>query len=228
MLCSALLCSIQGFGLSVGAVLWTFISGKIIDTSKDTTCQQSHNDDHWYFKTIGIHYAFLCVPAYAICLSLRNYAKPTRKEFVVMVVIAIGGWCVNYFSGKRKALQHRQDFTAMLGSLAVGITSTLYGTLFDGRSFVVAVTGILYLLPSGWSGGGLLNFANTNYTHDNSSTVTASSSISSGFQVAEGLLSVAIGLSVGLFAAALLSYYLLGGKRGRGGGMFSCTSSPPS
>lgn len=214
----------QGFGLSVGSALWTFLSGSVIDATGDSSCQKSHDRDHWYMQTVGIHYAFLCVPGYAICLSLRNYAKPTRKEFVVMVCIAIGGWCVNHFAGHRKALSHRQDFTAMLGSMAVGITASIYGALFDGRSFVVAVPGILYLLPSGWAGGGLLEFANTNYTHDNSSSVTANSSIASGFQVAESLLSVAIGLTVGLFAATVASY-TLGGRRARTGGMFSCKSS---
>lgn len=211
-----------GFGLSIGALVYTFFSGEVIDASNDANCARSHDRDEWYFKTVGIYYAFLCVPCYAMGLSLRNYAKPVRKEFYVMVLIACCGWLVVHFSGKRSALQNRQDFTAMLGSLTVGVISSLYGVFFDGRSFVVAVPGILYMLPSGWQGGGLLAFANTNYTHDNQSSVTAKSSISSGFQVAESLLSVALGLSVGLFSATLLSFYLLGGSRGRGGGLFSC------
>lgn len=205
-----------GFGLSVGAAMWTFLSGKVIDAGQDSSCSALHQKHtEWYLGSIGMKWAFLTVPMYSICLALRNSAKPTRKEFWVMVLISIAGWCVNKFSSKRATLKHRSDFTAMLASLTIGVASSVYGLVFDGRSYVVAVPGILYLLPSGWSAqGGLADYANTD------SSTTANASVSSGFQVAETLLSVALGLSVGLFSATLITW-TLGGRRARGGGMFS-------
>ena len=61
-------------------------------------------------------------------------------------------------------------------------------------------------LPSGLGNGGLLNFATT---ESNSTQI-----ISSGFNVAQQLITVVIGLSAGLLIATALSYPF--GKR-RGG-----------
>ena len=129
-----------------------------------------------------------------------------------MVLIACGGWACNHFASTAPALSGRQDITSALGSLAVGILSNIYGRFFDGRSYVVAVTGVLYQLPSGLSNGGLLNFAQTNNT--------GSDNFSSGFTVAESLVEVALGLTVGLFAATILAY-AFGGRKQRRGGLFS-------
>ncbi len=158
-------------------------------------------------------WAILTAPAYSICLSLRNQAKITRKEFPVMVLIACGGWACNHFAAKATALSRRQDVTAALGSLAVGTMANVYGRIFDGRSFVVSVPGILFQLPSGLSnGGGLLNFA---------SNQDSTSAFASGFTVAQSLVEVALGLTVGLFASTVLSYLLGGRKMRNGGGLFS-------
>ncbi|ELU35921.1 hypothetical protein AG1IA_10049 [Rhizoctonia solani AG-1 IA] len=57
------------------------------------------------------------------------------------------------------------------------------------------LTGILFQLPSGLANGGLLSFASTN------NSVGANYSYGTGFQVAEQLVSVAVGLTVGLFCS---------------------------
>lgn len=71
----------------------------------------------------------------------------------------------------------------------------------------------MYVL-SGLANGGLLNFAQSN------NEVGATYSYGTGFQVAEQLVSVAIGLTVGLFCSAVL-VHPFGGSRRRGGGLFS-------
>ncbi len=76
-----------GFGLSIGASLWTLFTGE--DTTIDATCSTVHDSPHWYRKTPSAYWGFLTVPGYSICLSLRNQAKITRKEFPAMVLIAI-------------------------------------------------------------------------------------------------------------------------------------------
>lgn len=200
-----------GFGLSIGSSFWALFSGGDNDQSV-STCTDVHDSDIWYRSDVGLIWALLTVPMYSICLSLRNQAKVNRKEFPAMVLIACGGWACNHFASTAPALSGRQDITSALGSLAVGILSNIYGRFFDGRSYVVAVTGVLYQLPSGLSNGGLLNFAQTNNT--------GSDNFSSGFTVAESLVEVALGLTVGLFAATILAY-AFGGRKQRRGGLFS-------
>lgn len=200
-----------GFGISIGVSFWQLFSGNT-DTQGFNSCG-NHTNERWWQSDVGEVWSVLTAPAYSICLSLRNHAKVTRKEFPVMVLIACGGWACNHFAAKARALSKRQDVTAALGSLAVGIMANLYGRIFDGRSFVVSVPGILYQLPSGLSnGGGLLNFANNS---------DSSSAFASGFTVAQSLVEVALGLTVGLFAATVLSYLLGGRKVRNGGGLFS-------
>lgn len=201
-----------GFGISIGVSFWQLFSGNI-SSDAFNNCNLRHVPGRWWQSDVSEIWAILTAPAYSICLSLRNQAKITRKEFPVMVLIACGGWACNHFAAKATALSRRQDVTAALGSLAVGIMANLYGRFFDGRSFVVSVPGILYQLPSGLSnGGGLLNFA---------SSQDSSAAFASGFQVAQSLVEVALGLTVGLFASTVLSYLLGGRKVRNGGGLFS-------
>ncbi|PWN99218.1 DUF1212-domain-containing protein [Tilletiopsis washingtonensis] len=205
-----------GFGLSIGSSFWLLFSGS--PTSQLTTYGCSSDVVHppgiWWRQTVPLYYALLTVPGFSISLSLRNQVKVNRKEFPVMVLIACAGWACNHFSATAQALKGRQDITSALGSLCVGILANIYGRIFDGRAFVVAVPGILYQLPSGLSNGGLLNFANVG---EGSS---ATRNFNSGFQVAQSLVEVAIGLTVGLFAATMLAY-IFGGRKIRGGGLFS-------
>ena len=199
-----------GFGLSIGVSFWQLFSSE--STRDFLNCSSSHTDQ-WWRKDVPLIWAILSSPAYATSLAIRNQAKVTRKEFPVMIMIACGGWAVNHFSATATALKNRQDVTAALGSFAVGLLANFYGRVFDGRSFVVAAPGILYQLPSGLSnGGGLLNFA---------SNSDSNAAFSSGFSVAQSLIEVALGMTVGLFASTVLSF-LLGGKKVRNsGGLFS-------
>ncbi|ETS61477.1 hypothetical protein PaG_04515 [Moesziomyces aphidis] len=200
-----------GFGISIGVSFWQLFSGNT-STEGFNNCSLRHTDQ-WWRSDVAEIWAILTAPAYSICLSLRNQAKITRKEFPVMVLIACGGWACNHFAAKATALSRRQDVTAALGSLAVGTMANVYGRIFDGRSFVVSVPGILFQLPSGLSnGGGLLNFA---------SNQDSTSAFASGFTVAQSLVEVALGLTVGLFASTVLSYLLGGRKMRNGGGLFS-------
>ena len=204
-----------GFGLSIGAAFWLLVSGQdTLKVSSDGTCgAMVHDPAYWYRSDPSIYWAFLTVPGYSIALSLRNQVKINRKEFPVMVIIACAGWACNHFAASNAALKGRQDITSALGSLAVGVLSNVYGRIFDGRAFVVSIPGILYQLPSGLSNGGLLAFASN-------TTQGGTSSFSSGFSVATSLVEVALGLTVGLFTATVLAY-LLGGRKIRGGGLFS-------
>jgi hypothetical protein len=72
------------------------------------------------------------------------------------------------------------------------------------------------------SQGGLFSFASegSRISQNNDTSVNTTTQYSQGFQVAEQLVSVAIGLTVGLFVAAVVTHPL-GGSRRRGAGIFS-------
>ncbi|PWN35805.1 DUF1212-domain-containing protein [Meira miltonrushii] len=214
-----------GFGLSIGSSIWRLFTNAADSGAVDQLCSTVHSHINsvkgqplhppWWGQDPNPYWAFLTVPGYATALSLRNQAKATRKEFPVMVLIGISGWAVNHFSSKSSALKSRSDVTSALGAFAVGLLSNIFGRIYDGKSYTVAAVGVLYQLPSGLSAGpegSLLNFANTNSS--------SSDSFNSGFQVAAGLVEVALGLTVGLYASTVLAY-LLGGRKVRGGGLFS-------
>jgi hypothetical protein len=74
------------------------------------------------------------------------------------------------------------------------------------------ITGILFQLPSGLGNGGLLTYASEK-------TAGNSTSYLSGFQTALQLISVAIGLTVGLGLALAVVHPIQ--SRRRAGGVFS-------
>lgn len=74
------------------------------------------------------------------------------------------------------------------------------------------ITGILFQVPSGLGSGGLLNFVSEH-------TAGSPTSYISGFQTALKLISVAIGLTVGL-GISLVIMHPIESKR-RAGGIFS-------
>ncbi|PWN92436.1 DUF1212-domain-containing protein [Acaromyces ingoldii] len=201
-----------GFGISIGYSFWLLFSGSDSDSQTLRQCSVVHNDK-WWMSDVPLIWALLTVPGYSIALSIRNQAKVTRKEFPVMVAIAIAGWATNHFAAQSKSLSQRSDVTSALGAMAVGLLSNVFGRIYDGKSYTVACVGVLYQLPSGLSGGGgLLSFAND---QNNSA-----GNISSGFSVAQSLVEVALGLTVGLYAATVIAY-IVGGRKIRGGGLFS-------
>jgi len=107
-----------------------------------------------------------------------------------MVIIACAGWVSNFYSAK--AFPNRSDLTSAIGSFVVGTLGHIYGRFTNGSSFPVTVVGILFQLPSGLSNGGIFSFASENQSG-------SGNAYSDGFQVAEQLVSVAIGLTYVFF-----------------------------
>ncbi|KAG8924218.1 hypothetical protein FRC02_010567 [Tulasnella sp. 418] len=201
-----------GFGLSIGAEIYHQISGKPVLGADDYFCAATHRSDGpWWQRNVSEYWAFLLVPMYSLVLSLRNQQPVKAKELPIMVLMSCAGWTVNHFASKQ--FVNRNDITSAFGSFVVGVLGNLYGRFFFGNAFVIMLTGILFQLPSGLSNGGLLSFASQTASGD-------SASYSTGFAVAEQLVSVAIGLTVGLFASAVVVHPFGGSKR-RGAGLFS-------
>ncbi|BGP41464.1 pheromone-regulated protein prm10 [Rhodotorula kratochvilovae] len=218
-----------GFGLSIGAEIYQRITNLDIAGFGGTnsyTCSSLRGDGvPWYMNTIPQWWYFLTIPMFLLTLAVRNGQPLFRKETLVMIVVGSAGFVSNFFSGK--AFPNRADISSAIGSFAVGFLGNLYGKFTRGSPFVVMVPGVLIQLPSGLSNGGLLKFADDasdalSYTcqsdgaggfTDCTQTTSDSTVWSSGFQTAESLVEVAIGLTVGLFVSAALVNVLGGGRR---------------
>ncbi|EGN92570.1 hypothetical protein SERLA73DRAFT_65511, partial [Serpula lacrymans var. lacrymans S7.3] len=211
-LCFALMYSLfLGFGLAMGAEMYQKMVGKTVVGATDYSCVESHDPlGPWWQRTAGLYWAFLTVPMYSFFLSLRNQAPIFRKEFVLLIAVSCIGWVTNHFASTKFPSQ--SDISAAVGAFAVGFVSNLYGRFFNGNAFVVMITGILFQVPSGLGNGGLLNFVSD-------TTSGTSSSYLGGFQVALQLISVSIGLTVGLGISLVVVHPVQ--SRRRAGGVFS-------
>ncbi|KAH9049767.1 hypothetical protein EDB83DRAFT_2507273 [Lactarius deliciosus] len=207
-LCYALMYSLfLGFGLAIGAEVYEKMTGLSIFAPEDYQCAQSHSDAPWFRKTPSHYWAFLTVPMFALFLSLRNQAPWYRKELAVLVAISCVGWVTNHFVSTR--FPGQSDISAAVGAFAVGTVANIYGRIFNGNAFVVMITGILFQLPSGLGNGGLLHFASQQASGNSTSYL-------SGFQVALQLISVSIGLTVGLGISLVLVFPIQSRKRKSG------------
>ncbi|KAJ7715205.1 DUF1212-domain-containing protein [Mycena metata] len=189
-----------GFGLAIGAEAYEHITGHIIQGSTDYTCSASHHaTGAWYQRTPSLYWAFLTVPMFSLFLKI-----------VLIITIASIGWVTNHFVGIK--FPNQSDISAAVGAFAVGVVANVYARFFSGNAFVIMITGILFQVPSGLGNGGLLTYASKQVEG-------ASTAYLSGFQTALQLISVAIGLTVGLGLSLALVHPIQ--SRRRAGGVFS-------
>ncbi|KAH9475044.1 Pheromone-regulated membrane protein 10 [Psilocybe cubensis] len=197
-----------GFGFSIGAGLFELFTKHAVYGAEDFMCELTHDPSGpWYQRTPSKWWAFLTVPMFSFFLSLRNQAPYNRKEIILLVAIASAGWVTNYFTGRRYVGQG--DIIAAVGAFAVGFIANAYARFFSGNAFVVMITGILFQLPSGLGSGGLLSYASEQ-------AGGSANSYLSGFRTALKLVSVAIGLTIGLGLSLVLVHPIQSRKREAG------------
>lgn len=211
-LCYAVVYAIfLGFGLAMGSKAFEKVSGSAVFGPEDYSCSMTHHaDGPWYQKTPSKFWAFMTVPMYSLFLSLRIGARYNRKEIFLLVAVSCVGWVVNHFTGTKFVGQ--SDVIAAVGAFTVSIVSNFYARFFSGNAFTIMITGILFQVPSGLGSGGLLSYA----TLQNAGSMT---SYISGFQTALNLVSVAIGLTVGLGISLVITHPIQ--SRRQAGGVFS-------
>ncbi|KAH7868654.1 uncharacterized protein C8R40DRAFT_1061460 [Lentinula edodes] len=214
-LCYAVVyCLFLGFGLAIGAEAYQTIVQTPIANLSDTTCALTHNaEGPWWQRTPSKFWAFLTVPLYSLVLSMRNHQPLLCKEMLICVIISCIGWVVTFFVGQH--FQNQADFASAVGAFAIGMISNLAGRFLNGNAFTIMLTGILFQVPSGLGNNGLLVFV-SQQTDDSG---TDSEAYLSGFQTSLQLISVAIGLTIGLGIALFLSHPIP--SRRRAGGVFS-------
>lgn len=194
-----------GFGITVGTAVYGAIDSNAVSS---TQCENVPNENM----------KFIFVPLFALCLAIINQAK--WKQMPMMVSIAMVGYVTNFFSSKK--FDAAPQIANTLGALAIGVLANLYSRLRHGVAAAAMLPAIFVQVPSGLAAtGSLLSGINTanQLTGANETTTTTTTSSSDAmnamvFNVAASMIQIAVGITVGLFLAAIFVYPF--GKRRSG------------
>lgn len=101
-----------GYGITIGTVLYGWMDKNAVS---QTTCD-APMEDYWFF---------FFVPVFTMCLIIVNQAK--WKQAPMMLIIAMAGYLVNFFTGRR--FRGNAQVTQTLGALTIGVMANLYARL---------------------------------------------------------------------------------------------------
>ncbi|KAF9447802.1 DUF1212-domain-containing protein [Macrolepiota fuliginosa MF-IS2] len=154
----------------------------------------------WWRQPFPWYAIFVLVPLYSTCSSLSNLQSWRSIQLPVMVIFS----CAAYAANKATSiwLPGRTDIVSAAGAFVIGLLGNIYSRVVGGTAFTSMVTGVLFLVPSGIAQGGGLN----------QSYHSSSEQYSVGFSLALRMISLASGVTVGLFVSQVL-VYLFGSKK---------------
>ncbi|KAK0464994.1 uncharacterized protein EV420DRAFT_1617790 [Desarmillaria tabescens] len=149
---------------------------------------------HWAFQPFPWWTLLFLVPLYTTCSSLSNLQSFRSIQLPVMVVFA----CCSYAANRAASivLPNRSDIVSAAGAFVIGLLGNIYSRLVGGTAFTSMVTGVLFLVPSGIAQGGGL----TQNFH------SSAEQYSTGFSLALRMISVASGVTIGLFVSQVIVY----------------------
>ncbi|GAD93592.1 pheromone-regulated membrane protein, putative [Paecilomyces variotii No. 5] len=190
-----------GYGITVGTTIYGLMDP---NANPYTTCSG---------PPIGNEYVqrFPFVALYVVFLSIINQGK--WKDLPIMILVAVAGYVVSYFSNKK--LDSNPELSNTLSALAVGILGNLYSRIWHGHAATAIMPAIFVLVPSGLASSGSLVAGvqsaaelRSNITGNSSelSNVSNNSDNSTVWDIGYGMIQVAVGITVGLFLAALVVY----------------------
>lgn len=186
-----------GYGVTVGTTIYGLIDP---NATQDSSCP-AKSLDIW-----GNEYAqhFPFVALFCLIAALINQAKP--KQLPVTVFMGVCGYVTNYFSTKRLG---SNQVANTVGAFTIGLLANLYSRLWHGHAAAAIIPGIFTLVPSGLASSGSIISGLAYAEAVASGNVTSTSSATSGSSLTAlgyGMIQTAIGISVGLFVAALIVY----------------------
>lgn len=190
-----------GFGITLGAALYGWVDKNATDAAQ---CSASHAiNDKW---------RILFVPISTLVLGLINQARWAQAP--VMVIISGVAYVGTYFAGKH--FSNVTEFTASIGAFIIGILGNMYSRVGKGMAVSAMLPAIFVQVPSGIASKSTLlaGVDQANKITNSSSSSSSSSSDLSSLSFGATMVEVSIGISVGLFAAALVVYPF--GKRKTG------------
>ncbi|KAG0260672.1 hypothetical protein DFQ27_003420 [Actinomortierella ambigua] len=132
-----------GFGLSIGAELWEFITHP--SPISDAACE--HGVNHWWY--------WLIFPGVSISINIVFNAHPS--QWLGMTLVTAVGFCVSYFMPSSSP-----QITSAIAAFAVGIAGQAYGRLTGQLSYVPLLSGVLLLVPGSVGVRGTLAFFGSN------------------------------------------------------------------
>lgn len=186
-----------GYGVTVGTTIYGLMDKNATNAS---TCP-AESLEVW-----GNQYAqhFPFVALFCLFAALINQAKP--KQLPVTVIMGVCGYVANYFSTQKLG---SNQVTNTIGAFTIGLLANLYSRLWHGHAAAAIIPGIFTLVPSGLASSGSiisgLQYAEA-VAHGNINSTTSATSGSSLTALGFGMVQTAIGISVGLFVAALIVY----------------------
>ncbi|KAI5793060.1 hypothetical protein EDC01DRAFT_630061 [Geopyxis carbonaria] len=192
-----------GFGITIGSALYGLVDS---NATSATTCQ---NPIEW-------KYNFIFVAPFALCLAIINQAR--LRQIPIMLFIAMAGYVVNFFSS-RKFINQPQVANG-IGAFAIGVLGNLYARIGHGLAFAAMLPAIFVQVPSGLAAQGSLMSGIRNadaMAGNRTASTNVGESNSLMLELGFSMIQVAIGITVGLFVAALV-VYPFGKKRS---GLFS-------
>jgi uncharacterized membrane protein YjjP (DUF1212 family) len=193
-----------GYGITVGTTIYGLMDIKAVS---DIECPKAGAFQNPYVQR------FPFVAIMTVWLLIINQGK--WKQLPPMTFIALCGYISNYFSTKR--LGSNSQVANTVGAFTIGILGNLYSRLWHGHAATTILPGIFILVPSGLAATGSLisgvqsadairQNVSSHQSSSSSSSPGAGLSSSSVFSLGFGMIQVAIGITIGLFIAALVVY----------------------
>lgn len=168
----------------------------------------------WWMLPLPWWTLFLLVPIYSICSSLSNLQYWRSLQLPVMVLFSCCAYAANHAASL--VLPGRTDIVSAAGAFIIGSLGNVYSRVVRGTAFTSMVTGVLFLVPvsmlvfqgqtscqflfkSGIAQGGGL----TQTYH------SSAEQYSSGLSLALRMISVAAGVTIGLFVSQVIGVSIL-------------------
>lgn len=207
-----------GYGITVGTAIYGAIDS---NATNSTQCQDPMNP----------YWNFLMVPLYVFFTTFTVQAK--YKQMPAMITIAFAGYIVNFYAGLKFSSSAPIAYT--FGAFTIGVLANLYSRLRHGVAAAVLLPAVYVQVPGSLASSGSINSAlrtasalikgaetstdvsNPSSRYENITDVAQTTTDSLNaivFNVAASMIQIAIGITVGLFMAALLVYPM--GKRRSG------------
>lgn len=189
-----------GYGVTVGTTIYGLMDK---NATADESCP-AHSLDVWGNEYIQ-HFPFVAL--FCLFAALINQAKV--KQLPMTVVLGVCGYVTNYFSTKKLGANQVAN---TVGAFTIGLLANLYSRIWHGHAAATIIPGIFTLVPSGLASSGSiisgLSYAESvaKGTAATSSSILSSDSQNSLTSLGFGMIQTAIGISVGLFVAALIVY----------------------
>ncbi|KAJ9312882.1 hypothetical protein DTO271D3_6796 [Paecilomyces variotii] len=196
-----------GYGITTGTTIYGLIDG---GASSDISCPPSSINNQYLQR-----FPFVAITVFWIVII----NKGKWKQLPVMFFIAMAGYTVNFWSTKR--IGSNVQVAQSLGAFAIGTMGNLYSRLWHGHAATAILPAIFIMVPSGLASTGSLitgvqsadqirgnvtSHGGQSGPENANGNIQQAQGNNAASNIGSGMIQVAIGITVGLFLAALVVY----------------------